>query len=286
MKTRIMTNAEIKKIIGSGSANDTLIDIWNDAATELLCEILGVENIASHTVTDERVKVLSGFELMLADFPVDTGETITLRNTFDHSEVTGFSFRKDPHNRFTLRVYDAGGTIPLSLGYDELFVSYTAGYSVLDTVEVISNTGLADKTITVTINGTATTWTFKASGATGNQINVGGTVALTAANILAALGGTLDTATVTLPLGSSIALGSATSAMLTITNAEVPKLFKNAVALIAAGGLSEKEKGGDIVSYSIGGKSVTFRNDEEGMAVQHIVSKWLPTFKRVKIAGI
>ena len=283
MKTRIITNAEIKTIIKSGSADDTLIDIYNDAATETLCELLGIDNMATHSVVDERVKLQSCHEMMLNDFPVDVS-SITLRNTFDHSSVTGYTFKKDPGNRFTVRSYDTTGNVPYMLAYDELFVSYTAGYTVLDTVEVISNTGLAEKTITVTINGTATTYTFKSSGATGNQINVGATITETAANIQAKLGGSISTATVTLPLGSSIALGTSTSAMLTIVNCGIPKLFKVIVAYLAAGGMAEKD--GNISSYTIGGKTVSFRNDDEGKMVEKLLAKWIPTFQRVKISAI
>lgn len=283
MKTRITTNAEIKTILKLGSADDTLIDIYNDAATELLCELLGIEELAIHSVVNERIDVDCLYEIRLRDFPVDE-ESVVIKTTYDQTVITGHTFKKDPGNRFTLRSYNTAGTIELGLAYDKLLVSYNAGYLIQDTVEVISNTGLVTRTITVTINGTATTYTMVASGATGNQINIGATIADTAANIQAKLGGTIDSATVTLPLGSSIALGTATSAMLAVVNADIPKLFKIVIAYLTAGGMAEKD--GNISSYTIGGKSVTFRTDEEGKAVDNILKKWIPTFQRAKIFAI
>ena len=62
--------------------------------------------------------------------------------------------------------------------------------------------------------------------------------------------------------------------------------LKNVVALIAGGGIAEKSKSGSVVSYTIGGKSVTFRNEGEASAVEMAVNTWIPSFKRTIIAGI
>lgn len=286
MNTRILTNAEIKTLLGVGSASDVLVEMWNDAATEIVCSLLGISNIAKHQVTDERVEMLDPYEMILNEFPVDVAQAITLKTTFDHTTVTGYTFKKDPQKRRTVRLYDTSGNIPYGLNYDCIFVSYTAGYTNQDTLEVISITGLTDKTFTVKIAGVTTTWTIKASGATGNQINIGIDAAATASAIATALGGTVVGAVVTLPLGSTVSLGTATTSQFTITNADVPAALKNAIALIAGGGIAEKEKSGDIVSYTIGGKSVTFRNQQEASAVEMVLNTWLSTYKKTKILAI
>lgn len=285
MNTRIITNTEIKALLGIGSASDVLVELWNDAATEIVCSLLGMADIAKHQVTDERVELLSGYELILNDYPVDE-TTLVLKTTFDHTAITGFSFKKDPQKRRTVRVYDSGGTMPMPLPYECVFASYMGGYTAQDTLEVLSLTDLADKTINVKIAGVTTQWTLKASGATGNQINIGLTVAATATAIATALGGSAVGAVVTLPLGSTVTLGTATAVQLDVTNSDVPAALKNAVALIAGGGIAEKEKSGDIVSYTIGGKSVTFRNQQEASAAQTVLNNWLSTYKKTKIMGI
>lgn len=286
MNTRILTNTEIKTLLGVGSASDVLVEMWNDAATELVCAMLGISNIARHQVTDERVEMLDPYEMILNEFPVDIASTITLRTTFDHTAITGYTFKKDPQKRRTVKLYDTSGNIPYGLNYDCVLVSYMAGYTAQDTLEVLSITGLADKTFTVKIAGVTTTWTIKASGATGNQINIGIDAAATASAIATALGGSVVGAVVTLPLGSTVALGTATTAQFTITNSDVPAALKNAVALVAGGGIAEKEKAGDIVSYTIGGKSVSFRNQQEASAVKMVLDNWLSTYKKTKILAI
>ena len=286
MPTRILTNAEIKVLTGNGSASDVLVEMWNDAATELVCALLEVTDIAKHQVVDERVKVLSAYELIFEQFPVDTDQTITLKTLFDGTAITGYTFRKDPQRLRTVRLYNVAGNVPYPLNYDGIFATYTAGWNVQDTLTVLSLTGLADKTITVTIAGVATTWTIKASGATGNQINVGLTTDATATAIAAALGGAAVGSVVTLPLGSKVLLGTATSAQLTIVNADVPVALKNCVALIAGGGIAEKSKAGGVVSYTIGGKTLSFRNDKEANAVQTLINTWIATYKKVKIFAV
>lgn len=286
MKTRIITNAEIRKILGLGSGQDALVDLWNDAATEIVCDLLGVYEIATHVVTEERAKVIRGYKLSLRDFPVDLTVAPTLKTTFDRTSISGYTFRREPNEKFTIGSYAADGNIPQSFAYDDVFITYTAGYRVQDLITVLSNTDLAEKTITVTVNGTSTTYTFKASGATTYQINVGVTVALTADNIAAKFGTSAVGAAVTLPLGSRMALGTATTSQLTIVNPDLPMALKNVVALVAGGGIAERSKSGAVASYSIGGKSVTFRTDSEGSAAEMAIKSFLPTFKRTSIYSI
>ncbi len=289
MKTRIVTNAEIKKLAGLGSASDALVDIWNDAATEMLCEILNVAEIAKHAVVDERVKIMDLYSLLLNEFPVDTTQTITLKTTFDSTEVTGYTFKKDPGYRRTLRSYGADGKIPYAIPYDELFVSYTAGYGIQDTLKVLSITGLDGKTLKVKIAGVETVYTLKttlSTPAVATEIQIGADAAGTASNISAKLSGTVSTDTVTLPLGTNVSLGTASISQFTIINADLPPVFKSVIAFIVAGGIAEKNKAGSVVSYTIGGKSVSFRSNEEASATEIAIRNWLPHFKKVNISSI
>lgn len=281
-----MTNAEIRKIAGLSASLDAVVDLWNDAATEILCDLLYVYEIARHVVTEERAQVHSNYQIFLRDFPIDMDESIVIKTTFDRTVISGYTFRKEPNEKFTIHTYGADNNIPLALPYDEVFISYTAGYRVQDVVEVLSNTNLAEKTISVTLNGTTTTYTFKAAGATGNQINVGATLAETATNIAEKFGTSAVGAVVTMPLGYGLTLGTATIAQLDVTTRDLPGALKNILALIAAGGVAEKGKVGSVVSYTIGSKSVTFRNDAEATVVETALRTWIPGFKRAIIAAI
>jgi len=62
-----------------------------------------------------------------------------------------------------------------------------------------------------------------------------------------------------------------------------PKQLKNVIALIVGGGLTEQQKLGDTISYSIGSKSVTFRDDNDAKLVDRISKQWLMGYKRIKI---
>lgn len=286
MKTRVITNAEIRKILGLGSGQDALTDLWNDAATEIVCDWLGMYEIATHVVTEERAKVHCNYQLFLRDFPVDLTVAPTLKTTFDRTSISGYTFRKDPNEKFTIRSYATDGNIPLALPYDEVLITYTAGWRVQDLITVLSNTDLVGKTITVTVNGTSTTYTFVASGATALQIDVGATVALTAANIATKFGTSAVGAAVTMPLGYRMALGTATTAQLTIVNPDLPMALKNVIALVAGGGIAEKSKAGAVSSYTIGGKSVTFRSDSEASAVEIAINSFIPHLKRTSVHSI
>ena len=286
MKTKIITDTEIKKLLGiGGTSQDALVAIWNDIATEMLCNHFEIDNIATHAVIDERAKISDPAVIVVEDFPVDTNETITIKDPLEHA-IENVTFSLEPKSRRTLRIKNQDG-VPMTIGYEEVLISYTAGYREKDTLEVADITGLADKTINVTIAGTTTVWTMKASGATGNQINIGVDEDACAANIATALGGTASLATVTLPLGTRVELLTATSANFVIISANVPQDIKLAVAMIAGAGFLEKtKKGGSLQSYSIGGKSVTFGSSQEKGTVQMIVDNWASYYKKTRIFSI
>ena len=285
MKTRIISNAEIKALLGiSGSSKDAIVNMWNGIATETLCELLQVSEIARHTVTDERVKMIKSDSLVLREFPVDVSETITLKDSLN-ATITGFSFDMDPSDRRTVRLVDSN-SYPKSLDYKEVLASYTAGYTVQGTVEVLSIVDLANKTIAVTVAGTETEWTFVASGASGNEINIGVDADATAVNIATALGGTSSGAVVTLPLGTIVALTTATAVQMTITDPDTPENLKMVVALMVGGGVVAPQKKGGVKRYQVGNKSVEFRDGNEAAMVRTIIEQYASTFKKVRIHAI
>lgn len=287
MTTQIATNTEIKALLGiSGTSKDAMITMWNSAATELLCDVLKVQDIATHTVTKEHVAISDKNYLVVQDFPVDTGETITLHD-WNWNAITGFTFQRDSGALRRLQVLDTNSK-PTGLAYSELFASYTAGYTIQDTVVVLDDSTLENKTIIVDVAGTETTYTFVASGATATNIVIGADEAATASAIAAKFtGASVSTATVTFPVGYKIRLGTATTTELTVTNATIPQALKMCVAMIVGGFMSSAtEKRGGVTSYSLGTKSVTFRDATDRDMFLMMIKTYLPSFGRVSINAV
>lgn len=285
MITRIVTNEEIRKLLKMGSASNPLIDMWNDMATEMLCSLIGVTDLAVHQVTDERVEQIFNGKFYLNDFPVNPA-TLNLKDTFSGSAISPYSYKLDAGNIRTVRVYDANGVMPGLLPYSKAFATYQAGYTIQDVLTVLVNP-TNGQTINFKAAGTTTTYTFRNSSPTANDIQIGGDVNATAANIAAKLGGVANSAVVTLPLGLHYEAGGTTpSNSISFVAANLPATFKMVIAFIAGGGIAEANKSGNVVSYTIGGKSVTFRNDAEGSIAQNYIKNWLPQFSSIKIAGV
>ena len=293
----IISNSEIKVILGiSGSSQDALIELWNQTATSMLASIFGIKEFGVHAVTEEKIKVYDPQNLVVSDFPVDFTETITVKDS-QKTAFTGFTFEAENSFTKTIRLLDLAGK-PTNLCFNnryygplEVFVSYTAGYTTQETVESISYATLPDKTITVCVAGTATTWTFKATGASTSEINAETSDEITATNIAAALGGSATGAVVTLPLGTRIELGTALVTELTITAATIPGDLKNLVALMVGGGIAEKTKQGGIAELKIDDKTVKFRSNSDGnggeiSVANALINQWMPYMKSIDILAV
>lgn len=284
---KIISDAEVKLLLGiSGTTNDALVNVANRTATEKLMSIFGIDSFVEQTITDERVHLSDPEILYLRKFPIDTS-SISLKDAIIEQAITNVTFDQDPGALRAVRVKDASG-LPTYLMEKEVLVTYTAGYSVKDTLQVVDYNALSDKTITVEVAGVETVWTFKISGATGNQILAVTSDEITAGNIATALGGTVVGDLVTLPLGTRITLGTATSAMLAITSATIPELLKHAVALIVGEIFSSKEQKGGVASYTLNNKTVNFktRTKEYGDTLQLILDTWIPKFQNVEMLSI
>lgn len=280
-KTRITTNDEIKTLLGiSGTSQDALIDRWNDIATEMLCELLSVDEVASHTVTDERVCVFDSEYLEVKEFPVDPDSTITMKDVnFQTLASTPSDWYMDPLHRRHLRGKQSDAT-PFYFMEDEVLLTYTAGYTIIDTLLVPTNPSDTQK-FTVKINGTETEWEMVSGTPSGNQIQIGGTAADTAAAIATALGGTANTTTVTMPLGTAVVSTTITDA--SYTNATIPEALKSCVAFVVGGGVTAKDKVGGINSYTVGQKTVNFRDENEWSFVERSLKTYGSQYKKVRV---
>jgi hypothetical protein len=147
-------------------------------------------------------------------------------------------------------------------------LNYTAGFRTRGTIEVLDNDLVGE---TITVGGVE--YAFVATGATGNQINIGTDEEETASNIATKLSLTSSGETVTLALGS-LEASSSDEAKLEVLNSNLPEDLKACLAYIIAGGVMDTPKSGEVASYSIGSKSVTLRVDSEKDFVKSTISKY------------
>lgn len=284
MKTPIATTAEIKQLLKINHTNDdALIDVLNDMATEMLCSHLGVDQIVKTAYTGQCIKPVLNYDrvhgsfLPFPNFPVDVS-TITLKDDhFNDIATQPDSFFVFDDIGRNVRAKNADGSAFL-YGREEYIVDYTAGYIQTATIDLTANATAGQK-FKATITGTQTEYEMVTGSPSGNQIQIGGTQNDTAANIAAKLGGTVNG-------DNAIIVGAEIENVdlpATITNPTLPKQFKMAIALLVNGGLAEQEKAKGIQSYSIKGKSVTFRSDTDQNLYDNIIKKF--AHKAVRITA-
>lgn len=272
---KIVSNTLLKLIAGiSGTTNDVLVDFYNSSMTEMLAEILELDDFARHTVTRERTKVYDEF-LRLEQFPV-VASSITIENDI-FQVVTGYTFNTEDYKMLTL----GSNGLPTVLPYEEVLASYTAGYIVQDTITPLVFGDLVGKTLSIInrITGVSTTYTFVSGTPSTNQIQAVTSNAITAGNISTAVGGSLISSTVTFPLDTNITSTTIVSANATVQTNDMPLNMKTAVALMVSGAMLEKQNIGSVSSFSIGSKTVNFRNKTDMRTFNDIVNQYAGFYK-------
>lgn len=282
MKTRIISNAEIKALTQSG-ASDSLIAQWNLTATEILCDVLGVSDLGVHTVTDERIKNQVRSYLEMKEFPVDVDQAITLKSPWDFTTISSppASYFLDPRYIRHVRGKDGSGNAYTFPKGCEVLATYIAGYTVVDSITLTAN-ALEDQTLETIVEGVAVIYTFKATITDADtQIKIEGTIEETLNKIAEKVPGTVVSPLLTGDLGSRMI--STTIVGATITNATIPDELRTAVAFIAVGGIAQNEKVGGIQSYTIGQKTISFSDSGQASFVQQTVQKYASFKKKVQI---
>lgn len=274
---RLIPLAELRLRTGV-TDNDAGLEFEYRTALERLYRYLNVSSLLTHAVTDERVRV-SGDCIFPRDFPaVTSGMTVKDLNS---DAVTGYTFGRFANDNRKINILDSSGD-PTTTGYNEWLLSYTAGYTATASLTVVDYAALVGKTLNVYADGTLAVWSFVASGATDRQIVAATSNNTTATAIASALGGTASGATVSLPDGTSVELGSADASDITITPSSLPDAFKACLAALVSAGLAEKQKAKGISSYTVGSKSVTYAaNTTQSYAdilSEHVSDYRLPHF--------
>lgn len=142
------TTEEIKAFMGiSGSAQDSLIAMFNKSATAVINGILGVSDFSLHKVTSESPRIIRAstrHSLVLCDFPVQKVGSIDM----DGTEYT----QEDPYfiDGFIVELDEYVSTVDRKVTLD-----YAAGYNArgMAYIDVVDYTGLSTETITVDDSG-------------------------------------------------------------------------------------------------------------------------------------
>lgn len=273
-KTKIISDAEIKEILGNVSGSDYGVSLQNQVSINMICDLLGVNNLAVHSISKEKVLLIDGGgSILFRDFPVDSS-SVELYNDLNVRIDSDIYYREHSHSDQILEIIDSVGRSNFLLYGQALVANYDAGFTVVDTVEFLSN-ATNGQTITVSIAGTDSVYTFKDS-PTGSELQIGGTKEETAQTFATATGGSLTDAIVSLPLGTGYE-SATVSVSATIKN--IPEELRIVCAYIAGGNLAQLERVGGVVSYRLGDKSVNFRNEGEAEATKQIIEAYIYKYK-------
>lgn len=279
-KIKIISNDELRLILGNSNLSSALSSIHNQLAVNLLCDILQVNNLAEHSVVKEEVNVLDGGAVLeFRDFPVQTG-TIELYNTIATRIDSDILYRSASHSDQFLHLIDDQGRKNL-LGYKtgEVLASYTAGFQRADILTLTAN-ATDTQTLIVDEAGVQTTYTLLDTPTGSNPIQIGATKEDTATNIAAAIGGTADGAVVTCLVGQEIVSTQITAS---ISSATTPEDLKFVCALIAGGSIGQAERANGVVSYRLGQKQVNFRTQGEAETTEKILEFYLQKYSTLTV---
>lgn len=282
---KISSNAEVAAILGTPVT--AALDIANDTATQVLCDLLGVPTLDRHLVTNEWAEVIEG-TLYVNDFPLDIDEDIVFLDAVRSPILSsGFAYELAPGAIRSVRMTENGHHA--LLGYDNVFVSYTAGFVLQSKLTAISIVAMNGRTFSVTVEGVTTTYTMKTAltaPAVATEIAIGADVAECALNIATKLGGVLVGAEVTLPLGMNATLLTLASSQLTVLNSNIPSNLKTLVALLAGGIIAEQMKMGGVSSFKIDDKQVNFRDKSSAEQFQDLISLYLPGYAQAGFSPV
>jgi hypothetical protein len=282
MTEKIISNGMIKTLLGiSGSAEDAVIDTMNRTCTELLWDFIGVDSLVSQAVSGERVKLFNSEYWVPRIFPIDLSETITLVD-WNGNTITGFTFGQDDQDFRRVNFLDSSGNRTFC-GYEEFYASYTAGYTRQQTVTVADYASLVGKTISAYVAGELTEYSFVSGTPASGQIQASVSNDQTAANIAGQLAGSSSGAVATLPLGTYIELGTATAAMLTITDATMPESLRHCVAFLVSGIMAQRQKSKAVKEYTIGQKKVVFADNADADFVRETIQQFASRYRDIPV---
>lgn len=260
------TVSEIKTVLGiSGTSQDTLIGRLGISMENVLNNLLGVDTLDYSSYTEE---IVTGCDERYFDVKNQPVVSVSAIEEFESGiAYTGWTVEKTVGNRVYLDRSHG-------LGSYEYLVSYIAGYqrtisSNLRAVAVVNN-GNGTVTLGVTSGHTL---------ASGDTVVIAGTTNYNGTFILSSVGAD----TVTFP-ATYVAETTATDD--TIVGDHLPPEIKLCVAYLVAGAMSDRSKMPGVSSYSLLGKSMNFRTEDEYSFVKDAIAQYAGKFQSSFIVGI
>lgn len=278
MSEKIVSNDEIKLIAGIGGS-DARIEIFNRVMTANLADALSLKQFGRFEVQNELVKILNNSYFSLRSFPVVANSLTLYRGRFQKDEVQNILYQADDYDFRKFHLANPDGS-QAYFAHCDYYASYTAGFLLNAELEVVDN-DVVGITLSATINGVTTPYTFIASGVPeDNEILKGVDADATMNNIATKLGGVGVDGKVQLPLGMTLASSEVSNFKIEFENPdEVLDELKLAVAYMVAGAISDKSQIEGVSSYRMGTKQVTFRDTAERDFTSQIIDKYIAKFK-------
>lgn len=265
--------ALIKVILNiTGTSKDIALRQLAKAQKANLDAILGVTGLEYRTITDERQKRY-GTELFFYVNEFNPGTPTGFKDLDDNAILADEIAYMEAQGGYSRKIH-----LRYPIGYDEFKVTYPAGYVLDTTIEVDDYTALTGKYIQVgeTVLNEGTDFDAETSNAT-TATNI--KTALTTAGYTSTVAG----AVVTLGIPDDISTDSVDA--ITVTATDLPYNIRVAFAYLVGGALAEREGIGNLASYTLGAKTVSFRTGEEKTEFERIIKNYAGQFKKSTIVS-
>lgn len=128
----IITLEEVKAILGIvDNKEDNTISSLIQSAENIILEIIGVSDLLSHSVVDEKLTIYNPKRFFIKEFPVDINTIVLKDYNFNIIEVDEFYI---PHNFLRAVYMKNSDNTQKTVDYGEYNISYTAGYATADNI--------------------------------------------------------------------------------------------------------------------------------------------------------
>jgi hypothetical protein len=265
--TAYATSTEVKSYLGiSGTSQDTVIGYLITAMQNQLDNILGVTTLDYSTYTDEITDGSNDDYLLLKHHPVVSVTTIKERGLSSDTTISGWTARKYVGRRVYFDTYFGTGV--------DYLVTYVAGYrrAYADTLDASAAVNVGGGIVGIPVTGHV----YLAS----DEVTIAGTTNYNGTYTVSSV----STNQVNIP-ATYVAETFAITDTIVATDV-LPAEIKMALSFMIGGGLADQAKVPGVVSYSILGKSMQFRNDAEYRMAHSIIDQYLAKFKKATIIGI
>lgn len=263
-----VTSTIVKNYLGiSGSGQDTAIGYLITSMENIFNNLIQVDTLDLTTYTDEIVNGSGERYFRVKNQPVVSVSAIS---EFESgNSYTGWTVDKVRGNKVWLDSH-------YGLGSYEYLVTYIAGYRRATISKTLTAVPVVDAGGGFVTVGVATGHGF----AVGDTVTIAGTTNYNGTYTLTGVA----TGTVTFA-ATYVAETTATNDTI-VSGDQLPEEIRTCISFMVGGALSEQSRLPGVASYSILGKSMTFRDPGEFSYVQQVMNQYVGRFKTANIVGI